>query len=448
MTTDISQLPPGLVLLTTKLVDLVIGTQWRSLVPFGLADPPGWLSYKVPTVTDTWTAFPTYADHLSTTGETASIQSAFAYAFLTPSTALGDLTNPTATAVLLVLVFLLRLLKSVLLPYFSSIGRRAGRRTHGVEWEKANEERIVKFGEYVFRLLFHSAISAYGVWYFWDKAWWDSAQGGTKNLYVGFPDQQPVEVGMIWYYLVQGAYNVEAFLSLLELSVRIRVQSPMYRTSGKDGKSEAAFRSPVTVGWASTVRGDFREMVIHHVVTNLLIIGSSHFRLTRVGSMVFLVHDLSDVPVDVSKLANFLKWKVATVCGFASMVLTWLATRLTVFPFVIYRSVLFESYMLVSHEGIDPIYYYAYRPFFFTLIGLILLLHVAWFGMFLRMGYLLIRKNETHDLSEHKGGEDQLKKENGVANVAAPQDVRNTAENGDSVNGTVATGAANGKKEN
>lgn len=329
--------PSGLALSLSKTIDLAtFGAEWRQYVPFGLADPPtGPLSHKLGNVVEeTFPLMLRYDEYLERTGDTGtSLSSMYDYAFNTTSTVLGELTCPTSAIILVVLVVLFRLVKSVLLPLFSSAGRRAGRASHGAEWEKKNEVRIVKFGEYVFRLLYHSLVSTYGVWYFWDKPWWDPSQGGTKTLFLDHP-RQPIEPGMAWYYLFQSAYNVEALIGLLRMSIAVRAQSPIYRT--KDGKP--SFQSPVRIGWSTTCRGDFREMFIHHVVTNLLILGSSHWRFTRIGSMVFLVHDISDVPVDLSKLANFVKWKTTTIVCFVTMVLVWLVMRLIILPFVIYRS--------------------------------------------------------------------------------------------------------------
>jgi hypothetical protein len=174
-------------------------------------------------------------------------------------------------------------------------------------------------------------------------------------------------------------------------------------TSNDDTKW--SFQSPVRIEWSDTVRGDFREMFIHHVVTNLLVIGSSFCRFTRVGSMVFLVHDISDIPVDLSKLANFLKWKATTAVCFATMVGIWLITRLYILPFIIYRSVLLESWLVCSNGYIPPIYHIMYKPIFAVLIGLLIFLHLFWFTMFIRMGYVLVLKGEAHDYSEHKKGE-------------------------------------------
>lgn len=209
-----------------------------------------------------------------------------------------------------------------------------------------------------------------------------------------------------WYYAIQSAYNLDALLSLLQISFQVRVQG-VKNASGK-------WQWPVRVDWSPKVRGDFREMLVHHVATNLLVIGSSFFRLTRSGSMVFLVHDVSDVPVDLSKLSNFLKWKRATEFCFTLMTVMWLLARLYVLPFVIYRSVVFESWMVV--ENIDPLYYVCYRHFFYVLIGLLILLHLVWFIMFLSIGYLLFFKGEAHDLSEHKKGEPPMHSNSFISN--------------------------------
>ena len=389
MTVDLSGYPSAPFLFVSKTLDLVCQplqcSEWREYVPSVLKQQ---LSHRIGDVTKVLPNVTTYSEFLN--GRESSLEELRVFAFETSSTSLSVLTTREAMMVLVFLVMLIRLCKSILLPFFSSIGRKAGRATHGKDWEANNEIRIVKFGEYVFRLLFHTCISVAGIYYFYDKPWWKP--GGTTVLWKGLPFH-PIEPGMTWYYLVQSAYNIDALVSLVELSLTFKLQ---YLWNGK-----------FPIAWSKTVRGDFREMAIHHVVTNLLVLGSSYFRLTRIGSMVFLVHDISDVPVDLSKLANFLKWKRATTICFATMCLLWLVLRLGILPFVIYKSVLTESVFILETGYIDPEYYLLYRGFFYYLVGQIILLHIAWFCMFLRMGYLLAFKGEAHDLSEHKQGEAQ-----------------------------------------
>lgn len=358
------------------------------------------------------------------------------FAFQTSSTALCDLTNPLALCALFGLLLVIRMFKKIVMPRFSALGRRLGRAAHGAEWEESNQDRIVKFGEYVYRLIFHSGISAYGLWYFHDKSWWNNKMGGTKNLWETHPNQ-PVEPGMAWYYLVQCAYNVDALLSLMELSFQFEWVNPLSYSSALEflekehivnesqrkqhvlnlmikSRQQTVFWTPFfQIKWSPTVRGDFREMMAHHIVTNLLIFGSSFYRFTRIGSMIFLIHDLSDVPIDMSKLANFVKWKTTTIICFVVMVLMWVVTRLTIFPFVVFRSVLFESYEnLVVRGTMDPALYEAYYIVFYLLLGALLLLHITWFLILLRIGWALVSKGETHDYSEHKGGERQVYKKN------------------------------------
>ena len=359
------------------------------------------------------------------------------FAFQTSSTTLCDLTNPLALCVLLGLLLLVRAFKKIFMPKFSALGQQLGRAAHGPEWEKNNQDRIIKFGEYVYRLIFHSGVSAYGLWYFRDKSWWNSELGGTKNLWMMHPNH-PVEPGMTWYYLVQCAYNVDALLSLIELSFEFEWVNPLSYSSAIEflekehvvnesqrkkqvlnlmvrSKQQTVFWTPFfQIKWSPTVRGDFREMMAHHIVTNVLIFGSSFYRFTRIGSMIFLIHDLSDVPIDMSKLANFVKWKITTITCFVVMVLLWVVTRLTIFPFVIFRSVLFESYEYMVVKGkLDPALYEAYCYIFYALLGALVLLHVTWFLILLRIGWTLVSKGETHDYSEHKSGEKQgIKKTN------------------------------------
>ena len=221
----------------------------------------------------------------------------------------------------------------------------------------------------------------------------------------------PVELGMAWYHLVQCAYNLDALVSLIELSFQFEWVNPLAYSGAlefvddpaadEDERKRRVFRMMARhqeqvllwtpffrVKWSPTVRGDFREMFVHHVVTNALVVMSSYYRLTRTGSMIFIVHDVSDVPIDLSKLANFMKWKAATICCFVAMVIMWIAMRLYLFPFVICKSIVTEHYDGIVVNGIvDPAPQQAYYPPFYFLLGSLLLLHITWFLILLRIGW-------------------------------------------------------------
>ena len=459
-TINFSRYPPFLVAWPIFLVDTICDhylggfcSDWRNVLPEQMSQEgsSSWfsVSHKMEnTPNEVLPDLLSYQDFFKTDSEPPySWASIKGFAFETSSTSLASVLSWPSLIALVVLVSLVRLVKAKSIPRFSNMARIYCRKTHGPMWEKdkANEQRILKFGEYVFRLCFHSAISLVGIFLFYDKPWWSSVLQflvgggynsnssssmneasqvmGTRSLYINFP-YQPVEPGMVWYYLVQCAYNAEAMMSLLEISFQVEFQSIRNQSNRK-------WQLPIRVDWSESCRGDFREMFIHHVFTNLLIIGSSFYRFHYIGSMVFFVHDISDIPVDLSKLANFLKWKTTTTICFVTMCITWLQTRLIILPFIVWRSIIYESWLVCADGYIPPMYYNMFQPVFVFLLGFLILLHFFWFTMFIRMGYVLIRKGEAHDLSEHKNGEARYSSSK-RANGAIANGVTNGSANGSS----------------
>jgi len=427
---DFTAYPPCLVawpiFITDTICDHYLGgfcSEWRSILPEALVSEASssWFSvrHKMAKTANEYLpdllSYQQFLDNSTTNADgfeepPFSLSSMKRFAFATSSTSLASVLSWTSLIALVFLVLCIRLVKAKCMPVFSNTARTHCRKTHGPSWEKekANEQRIVKFGEYVFRLCFHSMISLVGIYLFYNSPWWASTlqfltgggyntESGTKYLYIDFPFK-PVEPGMAWYYLIQFAYNAEAMISLLEISFRLEFQ-PIQNQSNKQ------WQLPIRVYWSESCRGDFREMFVHHVVTNLLIIGSSFYRLHYIGSMVFVLHDISDIPVDLSKLANFLKWKTSTTICFISMCITWLLTRLIILPFIVWRTMIYESWLIFADHYIPPMYYNMFQPPFVFLLGFLILLHFFWFTMFIHMGYVLIRKGEHHDFSEHKNGE-------------------------------------------
>lgn len=472
---DFAAYPPCLVAWPIYVIDTICDTylggvcsDWRSVLPGKMRpqDALSWFSatHKMSkTPNEYMPELLSYQDFLNTTAgvEVApfSLASMKRFAFATSSTSLASVLSWDSLLALITLVTFIRLLKATSIPFFSNMARIYCRKTHGPNWEKvkSNNDRILKFGEYVFRLCFHSTVSLVGLFLFCDKPWWSSVLQflvgggyqsdynstmnnttqilGTKSLYVNYPFQ-PVEPGLAWYYLVQCAYNAEAMISLLEISFRVEFQS-FYDHIKK------RWQVPIRVDWSDSCRGDFREMFVHHVFTNLLIIGSSYYRFHYIGSMVFFIHDVSDIPVDLSKLANFLKWKTTTTICFICMCITWLLTRLIILPFIVWRSIIYESWLVCADGHIPPMYYNMYQPIFVFLLGFLILLHFFWFSMFVRMGYVLVRKGEAHDLSEHKNGEVQH-----ILNEGSTNGATNGSTNGASNGVTNGSVAINNKKKN
>lgn len=51
-------------------------------------------------------------------------------------------------------------------------------------------------------------------------------------------------------------------------------------------------------------RKDWLESMIHHIATTLLLVYSYYVNFTRVGVMVLLVHDMSDIFLEAAKLCR------------------------------------------------------------------------------------------------------------------------------------------------
>ena len=287
-------LPPFPVVLLYSLVDLSFlpfgssSTEWRRWLPASTFSVGWFLSeeYRVPwegLVPDYSTV--SFSDFVVSQQDIPWYGLLYKYAFQTSSTSLTQLSSPEALTVLLVLIMVLRHAKKhLIMPFFHEVGHQQALKAHGADWIAENAERLTKVGEYAFRLLFHTSMSVYGIWAFSHAEWWRD----PSLCFRGWPKQHDIPPSLLWYYMIQGAYNLDALVSLLELSLEIRWQWPIQ--NNKSDKSNKTWWFPVSISKSKTVRGDFHEMMAHHLVTNGLVFASWGLRFMRVGSMVFLLH--------------------------------------------------------------------------------------------------------------------------------------------------------------
>lgn len=112
-----------------------------------------------------------------------------------------------------------------------------------------------------------------------------------------------------FYYVVELAYYIQAILALLFWETR---------------------------------RKDFAVMMMHHVVTVALITYSDVRHQERFGSMVFLLHDVADPPMEIAKLFNYSKNRFMSAVFFLTFVAAWITSRLVYLPAVLIRAV-FEA---------------------------------------------------------------------------------------------------------
>ena len=458
--------PSFFVVALYSLVDLCLlpvgySAEWRRWLPVSTFESWWFLAddHRVP-----WEALVpeyatvSYADFVvSQHRDMPWYRSVYLYAFATSSTRLGQLSSPEALTVLLVLVLLLRQFKQhVVMPFFHRVGYQQALQAHGADWIAQNPERLTKVGEYAFRLVFHTVLSVYGLWALARAEWWSD----PSLCFRGWPKQHDVPPSLLWYYMIQGAYNLDALVSLFEISLEMQWRWPIRYTkdsnnSNNNNNSDASSRNrvwqfPVSISKSQTVRGDFYEMMAHHLVTNLLVLASWGLRFTRVGSMVFLLHvriyiyiyicstaccwyrapfcvmyllivaapfpssqDISDVPVDLSKLAHFLRYKMATACCFITMMIAWFVARLILLPFVIFRATLYDAHYALRDPDLHPMTYRLLQPMFCIGLALLIALHTFWFFLFLQMLAAMVMEEKFVDYTVHKSGEEYVQYKGG-----------------------------------
>uniref|UniRef100_A0A3Q3CLW3 Ceramide synthase 3a n=1 Tax=Haplochromis burtoni TaxID=8153 RepID=A0A3Q3CLW3_HAPBU len=124
-------------------------------------------------------------------------------------------------------------------------------------------------------------------------------------------------------------------------------------------------------------RKDFKEQIIHHLATLVLLSFSWCANYIRVGTLVMLIHDASDVFLESAKLFNYAKWEKTCKTLFVLFAIVFMVTRLIIFPF-----------WLIHCTWVYPVLYYpAFFGYYFfnTMLVVLLCLHIFWAYLILRM---------------------------------------------------------------
>ena len=84
-------------------------------------------------------------------------------------------------------------------------------------------------------------------------------------------------------------------------------------------------------------RKDFFEMMAHHFVTILLLVLSWTCNLTRMGSLVLILHDCADIFLESAKMTKYIGWQRTCDVLFLIFTIIWIITRIGIYPFWILR---------------------------------------------------------------------------------------------------------------
>uniref|UniRef100_A0A674KBG3 TLC domain-containing protein n=1 Tax=Terrapene triunguis TaxID=2587831 RepID=A0A674KBG3_9SAUR len=146
---------------------------------------------------------------------------------------------------------------------------------------------------------------------------------------------------------------------------------------------ELSFALALTFTMAFDVkRKDFKEQMVHHATTIILISYSYCANYLRIGSLVMLLHVSSTALLELTKLLHYLNWRRASHLLFLTFSSVFLVTRLIVFPCrVLYTS--FYSSMV----SFQPFFGYYFMN---ALLMVLQLLHVFWASLIIHMLYKFV----------------------------------------------------------
>ncbi|EFO94015.1 hypothetical protein CRE_19468 [Caenorhabditis remanei] len=98
-------------------------------------------------------------------------------------------------------------------------------------------------------------------------------------------------------------------------------------------------------------RSDFWQLMVHHVITIFLLSSSWTINFVRVGTLILLSHDISDVFLEGGKLVRYdAHNKNMTNFMFVLFFTSWVLTRLIYYPFIVIRSAVTEAAALIQPD--------------------------------------------------------------------------------------------------
>ncbi|TYZ67243.1 hypothetical protein PybrP1_010735 [[Pythium] brassicae (nom. inval.)] len=238
--------------------------------------------------------------------------------------------------------------------------------------KRSSEDRVERFTTVLFKLAYFVGITYAGYATMGHEVWFPTSLGGRGDATNAFlVVEEPPSPALRRYFLVQLGYHFHSLVYMVALS---------------------------------PIRNDFIEMLLHHVAT-IFLIGCSYMgNYTPSGALIAITHDIGDVTGYAIKTVVDTGSTLLTVVMYVVLLVSWGYTRLYVFPFeLLYNAVVVLPNLSVSAPVLmlHPVN---------VMLGMLLVLHVYWYGLFLVMGYNLVTKGEKEDIQQKCGADKEAEK--------------------------------------
>ncbi|KAI8994830.1 TLC domain-containing protein [Pilobolus umbonatus] len=223
-------------------------------------------------------------------------------------------------------------------------------------------KKLQRFAEQSWSFVYYSCAFSYGIYVMYDSPWWFD----TTYFWRDYPVYDYTKE-FKYYYLVQFAYWLQQIFVL-------QIEAP---------------------------RKDYKELVLHHINTLLLISFSYVCNFTRVGNAVFVCMDLPDAILAIAKSFNYICPGLICNTAFACMIVSWIYTRIYLYGRIIV-STLTEPDLYVPEFKLDPLNG-QWFPYFVKyiiaglMIGLYLLI-IFWTVMIFKVLLRILRTTEVTDV--------------------------------------------------
>ena len=135
---------------------------------------------------------------------------------------------------------------------------------------------------------------------------------------------------------------------------------------------------------------DFAEMAMHHLAHFSIASSYIFTNIIPIGAMIAFVHDQSDVAGCLAKFFHNMGYKLPAGISLITCEILWLVGRLICLPLL-----MMELNDIKFGPGREHMQiYFAFSQ---TFVGSLLLLHIYWFAMFMKMNYKLVTGSKVKD---------------------------------------------------
>lgn len=214
--------------------------------------------------------------------------------------------------------------------------------------------------DHCIKLLMHGTLFLWGMSVIPREAWLMDMWHPTKDIWVGFP-ATTMSISLQRYYQAQLAF----------------------------------YCSGIIFHFLETKRRDYWVMLFHHICTAGLIAGSYICCYHRIGCLVLITREFSDILLHLTKVAVFLGYSELKTVGFLSLMISWIPLRLFMYPYSILWSTMVDAPRVMGYELLRTVmvHYVGFN------IALFCLLPLDWYYFVIGM-QVGIRRLKTGALSD------------------------------------------------